>query len=181
MTGEVLPSLRRDGYYAITPPPKSTVAQIEHSDRTARRRELPGLLDRYERERNGEKRRILYALIERACLMEGIEPPAPDAIGRTAPPIPDAVETFFDALRLLQAQGAEVDLHRRPTLLAISFSWLGPLFKKAKIDCPNEAELWKAFPLHPAFESHGSVNCRDGRARTCWVFDRAKLPGFEPA
>lgn len=150
--------------------------QIEHSDRTARRRELPALLDRLEKERHPEKRRVIYELVVRACEAEGITPPMFDAI---APPLelfPAVAEQFFAGLSKLAAEGVEIDHHRNPAILAVSLPQVAAAFATHRIDNPRKAELLPALRGHVAFINTGPVNCRDGKPRHCWTFIRTKLP-----
>lgn len=176
VTGELLPSLRRDGHYAITPPPKSTVAQIEHSDRTARRRELPGLLDRYEGETNPEKRRILYALIVRACESEGIEPPAHDAIGYSTPLLTDTLAAFWEHVAALEAKGDLINYHRNPNKLAFRRKQLEEAFRRNGIDVKIDSALLQALKRSksPLFEAVTGVSTtlEDRKTVYAWVFDR---------
>lgn len=163
VTEELLPALRRDGTYAITPAPKSTVAQIEHSDRTSRRRELPGLLDRLEREQNPEKRRILSELIARACEADGIAPPDPDAI-RPIDRKPEQAAELFTKIEALIAEGTLTNHHRREDRIAVNLPELrrlGVAVERGQMDCLRH---------HPRFMATCQVNCSDGRIRHCWVF-----------
>lgn len=155
--------------------------QIEHSDRTSRRRELPNLLDRMEKESHPEKRRVIHALIVKACEAEGIEPPALDAIAPPPEQRPEIAEAFFAALVDLRDFGISFDLHRDPSLLAIPLKDVERAAARHGIKSARGQPLWAALRAHVAFEMAGAVNCRDGKSRHCWVFRREKLPVELPA
>lgn len=155
--------------------------QIEHSDRTSRRRELPALLDRLERETHPEKRRIIHAMVVKACEAEGIEPPALDAIAPPPEHRPELAEAFFAALSELRDRGVEIDFHRDPAMLAVPLKHVELAAIQHKIKCARGQPLWAALRAHVAFEMAGAVNCRDGKSRHCWVFKREMLPVEFPA
>jgi len=154
---------------------KGTIAG-EISDRGARRRELPALLDRMKTETHPEVRRVIHQVIVRACEAEGIEPPTIDAIAPPPEQRPELAETFFAALSELQDKGVPVDYHRDPTLLAVPLKAVEFAAVRHKIKCARGQPLWAALRAHVAFEMAGAVNCRDGKSRHCWVFRREKLP-----
>lgn len=140
-----------------------SASSIEHSDRTARRRELPGLLDRYEAELNPEKRRILYELIVRACEAEGIAPPNPDAI-RPVNRIEEEAIRLLAKIEARIADGSLTNHHRREDRLAFSMREL------SGIGAGVGRDLMAVLKQHPRFLANCPVNCRDGRNRHCWVF-----------
>ena len=148
----------------------------EISDRGARRRELPALLDRMKKEVDPEVRRIIHQMIVRACESEGIEPPAIDAIAPPPELRPEIAEQFFVGISKLAAAGIEVDHHRNPAILAVSLPEVTTAFAAHKIEGSRKAELLPALREHAAFIHTGPVNCRDGKPRHCWTFVRAKLP-----
>lgn len=153
-------------------------AQIEHSDRTARRRELPGLLDRYETETNPEKRRIIYALIVRACESEGINPPAHDAIGYSAPRLSETMAAFWGHVAVLEAKGDLINYHRNPNKLAFRRKQLEEAFCKNGIDLRIDSAFMDALKTSksPLFEAVTGVNTKLENRKTvyAWVFDRTQ-------
>lgn len=142
-------------------------AQIEHSDRTTRRRELPGLLDRMEREAHPEKRRILHAMIVRACEAEGIEPPLPDAIA----PAPDlamiAAEAALARVDTLVRERPELNHHRSDYLIAVR----GKDLQELGIHLGKSVKL--ALARHPRFVGNKGVNNPKNQNVHCWIFTRA--------
>lgn len=138
-------------------------ASMEHSEKASRRRELPGLLDRLEREENPEKRRILSELISRACEADGIAPPNPDAI-RPVDRKPQQAAELFAKIEALIAEGALTNHHRREDRIAVNLPELrrlGVAIERGQMDCLRH---------HPRFMATCQVNCTDGRIRRCWVF-----------
>jgi prophage antirepressor-like protein len=180
VTNEVLPTIRRTGRYDMTG--QRAAAQMEQSDRTARRRELPGLMDRLERERNPEKRRVVHALIVKACAAEDIAPPPIDRIGSDTPAPPDIVEPFWVALGDLRAQGVEFDHARRTDMIAISLKEIRELFRTAGIKLTIDQRLREALRLseRPRYLHDGTVNSYLTRkSKACMVFaaEPFTLPG----
>lgn len=151
-------------------------AQIEHSERTARRRELPALLEKLKTEDHPEVRRIIYHMVVKSCESEGVEPPAFDAIAPPPKPRPMIAERFFEALAELREKGVVIDWHRDPAMLALPLREVDAAFRQHGISASRGTPLWAALRAHPAFEMTGAVNCHDDRSRHCWVFVRAKLP-----
>lgn len=145
-------------------------------DQTARRRELPGLLDRYEAETNPEKRRILYALIVRACESEGIEPPQADAIGLSAPRTEEIIERFWSYFAVIEANGDLINYHRDPAKIAFRRMEVAEAFDKNGIHFPLGRSVMDALrqSQSPRFESVGAVNTRIGPKKTihAWTFRR---------
>ena len=169
VTGEVLPAIRSAGRYDAAG--SRGTAQTELSDRVARRRDLPGLLDRLEQERNAEKRRIIHALIQRACAAEQIEPPAIEAIGFARTELRDAVALFFAALEALDAAGENWNHSRNPDRIAVNFPEASALFKTHGYRVPVGRALQQALRADPRFLKTGPVNSRlAGRSRNCWIF-----------
>lgn len=129
-------------------------------------------------ESNLEIRAMLHTHLGQLCSRLDLPLPAIEAFGQPSRSDREIAEAFFAALLELQALGIDFNHHRRPELLAVSLPQLRSLLRGAGIDCPSDRVLWKALPLHPAFESTGGVNCRDGHTRKCWVFRRIDLTGF---
>lgn len=145
---------------------RKDVSQIEHSDRTARRRELPGLLDRMERESHPEKRRIYHAIVVQNCEANGIVPPALDAI---APPTANEdaqADALLQRIDALIAERPALNHHRRPDLIAIN---------RPELDqqgLPMASRMLRPLRRHPRFVMTGQVNGRD-KSWACWVFRAA--------
>jgi hypothetical protein len=149
------------------------IAQLEQSERTARRRELPGLMDRLERERNAEKRRVVHALIVKACVAEDIEPPAIEKIGHEAPAVPDIVEPFWVALGELRGRGVAFDHSRGGDTLAISLAEIVAHFRDAGIKIRVDRTLRSALRLsdRPRYIGDKTVNSAiTSRSKACMVF-----------
>nr|GLK21676.1 hypothetical protein GCM10017606_25030 [Microbacterium terregens] len=150
-------------------------AKLEHSERTARRRELPGLMDKLKRERNPEIRRVLHALIVKACASEEITPPAIESIGRDAPRAPDILDGFWQAVGALEVAGISINHSRTQGLLAINLKELSVRFTAAgirvKIDKTMRDALCQSVAPKFVAKNH-SVNSVTGSTVSCWVFER---------
>lgn len=145
-------------------------------DANLRRLELSSLLDRLERESHPDKRRIIHAVVQRACAAEGIAPPLIDAI---APPPSENCnrgEAFFQLLADLRAKGVVIDYHRDPELLAVQVREVEIAAAQHLSEHVSVPQLRPALRAHAAFKSARVVNCRDGKSRFCWIFWRDKLP-----
>lgn len=140
--------------------------------------DLLRLVSSVKDERQPEIRAMLHKHLGNLCERLDLPLPAIEAFGQPARSDLDTADAFFAALLELQAMGVVFDHHRKPELLAVSLPHVRKLLTEAGIECPPDRMLWKAFPLHPAFESTGSVNSRDGFTRKCWIFNRSALPGF---
>lgn len=154
------------------------LAQLEHSERTARRRELPGLMDKLKRERTPEVRRVLHAMIAKACDVEGIEPPAIESIGREAPRAPDILEPFWRAVFALEVAGVAINHSRARGTLALNLRELGEKFADARMRVTIDKPLRDALSLSvsPKFVAKNhSVNSVTGVTVSCWVFERDDL------
>ena len=151
------------------------LAQLEHSERTARRRELPGLMDKLKRERNPEIRRVLHALIVKACASEEIAPPAIESIGRDAPRAPDILDAFWQAVGAMEVAGISINHSRAQGLLAINLKELAVRFTAAgirvKIDKTMRDALCQSASPKFVAKNH-SVNSVTGSTVSCWVFER---------
>jgi hypothetical protein len=145
---------------------RTAATQIEASDRAARRRELPGLLERLERSRHGESQRILHELVVRACEAEEIVPPALEAyqvVGRDDE-IAASIVLQIDALVERQP---DLNHHRDSYKIGVRMKDLAA----AGLVVPRG--LLPALRRHPRFLLDGSVNKRGGGHVHCWVFTRA--------
>lgn len=170
VTGELLPTLRRTGQYSMG---GQRAAQLEQSERTARRRELPGLMDRLELERNEEKRRVVHALIVKACVAEDIVPPAIEVIGQLATAVPDIVEPFWIAMRGLQDGGIAIDHSIGADTLAISLKEIAVHFRKNGVAIHVDRSLQAALRLseQPRYLGYKTVNSAiTRRSKACMVF-----------
>lgn len=146
---------------------RTTATQIEASDRAARRRELPALLERLEKARHTESQRILHELVVRACEAEDIVPPAleayhlPNRDDQEAEALLAQIDALVEAgtLKNMHRKDAEFIAVRRKDLAA-----LGIVIRPT---------LGDALIRHDRYKRYGSVSIAGGGSAHCWVFHRA--------
>ncbi|SFG08763.1 P22_AR N-terminal domain-containing protein [Novosphingobium sp. CF614] len=143
--------------------------------------EITRLVSCIKAEDRAEIREMFHRLLSQLGARFDFPVPPLPAFGAPAPDDLEIAEAFFAALLELQAGGVEFKHHRRDDLLAISLPETGKMLRDAGIEVPPNRRLWKALPKHHAYLETTAVNCRDDKFRHCWIFDRAKLPGFHPA
>lgn len=139
----------------------------ELSDRAARRRELPALLERLEKARHAESQRILHELVVRACEAEDIVPPAleayhlPNRDDQEAEALLAQIDALVEAgtLKNMHRKDAEFIAVRRKDLAA-----LGIVIRPT---------LGDALIRHDRYKRYGSVSIAGGGSAHCWVFHRA--------
>lgn len=145
---------------------RGKAAAAEVSDRAARRRELPALLERLERSRHGESQRILHELVVRACEAEGIDPPKLEAYSGLTRDDELAASIVLQIDALVERQ-PELNHHRDSYKIGVRMKELAA----AGLAIPRG--LLPALRRHPRFLLDGSVNKRGGGHVHCWVFTRA--------
>lgn len=124
------------------------------------------LLDAVKREPTLAGRTVLYQMLGQACAARGIETPALDDLTPFARE-DAAADALLARIDVLIAKQPEIEWHRSPELLAVR----GRDLEARGILIPKP--LIAAMERHPRFVGRKSVNGRDGRARHCWVFQRA--------
>lgn len=170
LTGEVLPTLRRDGFYTFGGTPK-----IE-ARRAAAKKSLPVLLVSLRQESSGEVRKVLHGLISDDCRILGIEPPRLDLIAPPGIDIEAATAPLWILLDAMTAKGLRWNWHRRANRYwAISLVHLEEQAIALGMAMRNTDALRQALRLLPAFVGIKTVNPRDEKNLHCWVFDAAQM------
>jgi len=166
LTHEVLPALRKNGFYGNNGQP-SIAEQI------ALNKEIERLLNALTANRHAAQRQVLHAMLAQACNMRGISPPALDQLGHDAPEAPDILADFWQAIGVLRAAGVTFNHSRAPGLLALNLPQLKRLFAEAKICLRVDRELKAALRLSesPRYLGTKTVNSVERKAVSCWVFE----------
>lgn len=165
LAGEVLPSIRKNGYYGKGP--SITQQLTAHGVRLR-------LLDKLEDERHPEKRAAIHQQLDHASRLLGLPTPDMDAIGHADIPrtVPAAVEAFWEAVELI---GMEKLNHARDGgRIAINLLHFAQVADGMKVKTPNVVELRRVLRLSeaPRFIDVRTVNSALlDRSVKCWVFE----------
>lgn len=117
-------------------------------------------------------RRALFDLIDQQYRLRGLQPPAlEDLIHPATARMRNALASFMQGWRQLEAMGIDIDLHRRSDRIAFHLPWIDRLMLDHAIERRSAKDLRAALSAHPAFIAARTVNCRDGKTRHCWVMD----------
>lgn len=119
-------------------------------------------MDKLRQTSHAETRRVLHALVVRACEAEGIDAPALESF--VPAPMDDqeanAALTIIDAL---VAGGVVRNWHRRADMIAV----------RRKDAEAHGVVFTDALRRHPRFVAEKSVNPKHSAGVYCWVFRRA--------
>jgi Prophage antirepressor len=168
VTGEVLPSLRRQGFYGKTKT-THTIAALRDMNR-----EIERLSNTLIHTRNPGQRRMIYAMLEDMCRQRGIEAAPLDQLGQDALAAPDILQNLWNGLDILKAHGIAFNHARSEGKLALSLPELQEKFAETGVKLLLDSAMRKALRQseHPKFIGSGlTVNSAiTGSAKSCWVF-----------
>ncbi len=169
VTSEVLPSIRKNGYFGKGP---SISQQLTAHGVRLR------LLDKLETETHPEKRRAIHAQLDHASRILGLETPALDAIGHDA--LPDhenpALEVFWEVVDALEQSGHTLNHARDKGLIALNLPRVCAAAAAARMALPEPVELRQLLRAcrAPRFVAVKAVNSAISDATVkCWVFERS--------
>lgn len=169
VTGEVLPSLRKQGFYGRTF--QNSVKSV--STLTALQNQVIRLSGKLQIARNRVERQMMHQMLDRMCQQLGIDTPPLDQLGYDAPLPPDILVTFWNGLETLRARDVPFDHSRVSRTLAINLPEIREHFKEAGVNVEIDTAMRKALRASdsPRFVTDKTVNSRlTGGAKTCWVF-----------
>lgn len=132
------------------------------------------LLDAIERERQPEKRLAIQQQLEHASALLGLPSPAYGSIGREAPEAPPVLESFWEALNWLEANGEPINHAKSASLLALNMPQVMGLLEKHKLKVAPRMDLLSALrqSVAPKFERQTTVKSSIlGKSVSCWVFE----------
>lgn len=168
VTGEILPAIRKHGFYGR---PKTTHSVAALRDMN---REIERLSNTLIHTKNAAQRRMVYALLQDMCQHRGIDCALLDQLGRDAPTGPDILQSLWNGLEILKAHGVHYNHARGEGTLAINLPELAEKFEAAGVRVLIDTAMRKALRQseHPKFMSaHYTVNSAlTGRAKSCWLF-----------
>lgn len=165
LAGEVLPSIRKNGYYGKGP---SISQQLSAHGILVR------LSDKLEIERHPLKRQLLKDQIDHACRILGISVPNLEAIGHAEEPqsLPVLVDAFWETVEMI---GLEKLNHARSAgTIAINLIHFQKIADEAGIKAPPLEPLRRVLRLSesPRFLLFKAVNSALlDRSVKCWVFE----------
>jgi P22_AR N-terminal domain len=119
-----------------------------------------------------QERAGLIGVLEKCYRALDLEPPILDQVGYALPSVIEGCQRFFDLIADLEAKGIEVNHHRMPSRLAISWKELEALAHEHSFEFDMGKAMRDRLRLHPRFIDDCVVNSRDGKSRHCWVFDQ---------
>lgn len=119
------------------------------------------------------ERRMIHQMLDAMCQEIGIDTPPLHELGSDAPLVPDMLDKFWRAIETLQERGHDVNMSRKSGLIALYLRDVSRLFTEERLNVRIDADMRMALEqsIMPRFIANKSVNCRDGKARHCWVFD----------
>lgn len=170
LTSEILPALRRQGYYAL---PGAMIV------RPASIAEFLRVGNALKKETNRQQRAELWARRERILDSWGHPRSERIGIGYDAPDYDDILAEFWAAVRGLEEHGIAVNQSVRNDVIALNLPDLRAKFLQSEVPIEIGRALTEALrhSESPRFIAEKTVRCHDGKTRFCWVFNAvAELP-----
>ena len=161
LTGELLPSLRRDGFYAM--PGMHRREQLPSPARLRTMRDLSNAALKIGRAKSAPQREVIYAQMAEMASQLGQEIAPVEAFCPTQREDAEAA-AIVERIDAMVASGMMVNRHRRAGLTAV---WVKDL---------DAAGIWlnpalrAALMRHGRYKGQGPVNPSEGKTLTCWVF-----------
>ncbi|MGF7190680.1 prophage antirepressor-like protein [Robbsia andropogonis] len=170
VTREVLPALRKQGFYRND-------GCTMHTPETLRgmHREIERLSYALIQSRNHAQRRMLHAMLVDMCKRRGVEPALLAELGQGEATIAEILPPFWRALDELTVQDIAYDHAMRADRLAVNLPDLRKKFHSAGIKLSLDSPLRQALKQskEPKFEGVGGVrSCITGTVTKCWIFTR---------
>lgn len=168
VTHDVLPNIRKHGFYGE----RNTVRSVQA--RNAMQNQVMRIMEKLRNTRDVAVRQVLWDMLNNMCSDLGIATPEIQLLGKAQPAVPDLLTRFWALFDDLEADGIIVNLHRKPETLAINMPEVRGIFKERGIAFTFDRDFYKALEqsTDPLYLGKTSVNCRDGKFRACWLFQR---------
>ncbi|UUC51632.1 ORF6N domain-containing protein [Pseudomonas citronellolis] len=159
-----------DGYFEgqrlAAPPVTQRIALSRH--RLALAKEL-------YRTRDPALRQTIHQQLDEVSRAMGLPTPEIDTIGRSAPPAPDVLKEFWQALAFLDSKGVAYNHSRRTDLLAINLPELARLLTEhgqtLRIGTTLRRALWESKEPRCLHKNHPTSSKLVRRGVRCWVFE----------
>ena len=183
VTGELLPTLYRDGGYSLAD--HAEKLRLEANKRITQHQEAAvRLIDKIRREHRPEVREALHAAMVHNCAAGNMPAPPLEALGGPDLAEKSRIDAFWAAVTDLMAKGEELNHSRDPARLAISLPHLRRLAAKHGTPIPAAALLRRCLRASeaPLFIDYRTVrSALFGGSVKCWVFAQEDQPEQEPA
>ncbi|WP_302141706.1 BRO-N domain-containing protein [Halomonas alkalicola] len=183
VTGELLPTLYRDGGYSLAD--HAEKLRLEANKRITQHQEAAvRLIDKIRREHRPEVREALHAAMVHNCAAGNMPAPPLEALGGPDLVEKSRIDAFWAAVTDLMAKGEELNHSRDPARLAISLPHLRRLAAKHGTPIPAAALLRRCLRASeaPLFIDYRTVrSALFGGSVKCWVFAQEDQPEQEPA
>lgn len=169
VTHDVLPNIRRHGFYGQRNPTKAVQA------RNAMQNQAMRIVQKLKVTRHVAERRMLWDMLNSACNELGIATPVLSEVGHDQPAVPDILTRFWSLFDDLEADGVAVNLHRIKNMVAINVPQIRQLFIDRDISFNFDRDFREAVKqsTDPRYIKSASVNCKDGKVRDCLIFERS--------
>jgi len=169
VTHDVLPNIRRHGFYSQRTSIKSVQA------RNALQNQVMRIMEKLKVTRHVAERRLLWDMLNNACNELGIATPVLSEVGHDQPGVPDILTRFWSLFDDLEADGVTVNLHRIKNMVAINVPQIRQLFIDRDISFNFDRDFREAVKqsTDPRYIKSASVNCKDGKVRDCLIFERS--------
>lgn len=184
VTGELLPTLYRDGGYSLAD--HAEKLRLDANKRITQHQEAAiRLIDKIRREHRPEVREALHAAMVHNCAAGNMPAPPLEALGGPDLVEKSRIDAFWAAVTDLMAKGEELNHSRDPARLAISLPHLRRLAAKHGTSIPAAALLRRCLRASeaPLFIDYRTVrSALFGGSVKCWVFaqeDEATATGEE--
>lgn len=184
VTGELLPTLYRDGGYSLAD--RAQQQRLEANKHITQHQEAAvRLIDKIRREHRPEVREALHAAMVHNCTAGNMPAPPLEALGGPDLVEKSRIDAFWAAVTDLMAKGEELNHSRDPARLAISLPHLRRLAAKHGTPIPAAALLRRCLRASeaPLFIDYRTVrSALFGGSVKCWVFaqeDEATATGEE--
>lgn len=171
LTGEILPALRRDGFYALPGVKISRPASVA---------QFSSVVGELKRERSPQARALLWQRMDQISDSWGVSR-CERAIGFADPDYSDVLGKFWAEIDALDEAGITLNRSRRNHLIALNMPEVRACFIEVGVPIEVDSRLMQALrhSASPAFVADKSANCADGKVRHCWIFTHAPLAEVE--
>lgn len=183
VTGDLLPTLYREGTYSLTQQGDRLRLESERLRLKTRDAALQ-LLDRITTERSQPVREALYPILEQDFQALGAKAPPLEAIGTALPASVALLDEFWEAVDHLEAGGVPVSHVSDQARIALNLPHLAEQAAANGVELPSLATLRRALreSQSPRFISHAATNSViTGRTMKCWVFERQVAADLDEA
>lgn len=165
----VLPALRKTGGYQLDSRSTAAARIANHRLRLALGKEL-------YRTRDPELRKLIHQQLADVSNALGLPTPEIECLGRSAPTVPDALKTFWEALAFLDGKGVAYNHATSSNALAINLRELAHLLREhghpLRFDTALRQAMWQSHMPRCLHKNYTVYSRLTGKSIKCWVFER---------